>query len=174
MKKILTIIILSLNVALSLAQWSIAPSLGVGAAMTDDHDVGTLNLELDYRVSTLFSFGFLSSFQYEASSPNSIAQKYSNLMYVLKTDILDVFNKHGLYDLYFDTGFGWGHHYTRARTDHNFHTYLLGLDYRLYNDDKSLGGIVKIGTQFRTFGEHIGFNPIYGKIVFSVGVVHCF
>lgn len=154
MKKILLLAIISFGFVASFGQLHIAPSIGYFAGR-GGKNLGLINIEISHPVSDLFAFGLMAEYLQDSKSKMTDPENYSNVVFEIKTDLSSMIKKDRIWDLFVDTGFGWGHHFTADMVDHNFNTYRLGLDYRQYDYNRRVGLVAKVGTTCRSRNEHM-------------------
>lgn len=85
---------------------------------------------------------------------------YSTSLQLFKTSRFKAFVK---------GGFGWGHVYTKEVTDHNYHTYLAGINLRYMIKDR-LWLYLEPSINCRTYAEHIGFSRDRAWYCLNIGV----
>lgn len=166
MKRVLLLVVIIFEFLATSAQWSVVPSVGALSAMQGDKDLGAIGVEISHPVSDLFSFGLLAEY---LRTMNTDPDHYSNIVFEIKTDLSSMIQRDRLWDIFLDTGIGWGHHITKNMVDHNFHTYRIGADIRLYRHQRTVAGVMKIGSVYRSRNEHM-IDGSSGKLYFLIGV----
>lgn len=66
-------------------------------------------------------------------------------------------------------GIGWGHVFTNEQTDHNYHTYRIGVRYEKMIT-QTVGIVIEPSGNWRTFSSHIGMRSEYGWWQFTTGI----
>ena len=156
----LVTILLLLTPMLCHAQYGVGIGVGCGVKIVDDTPFVAVSCEASRQVTDLWTMVG------QVSVGDSFGTaRVSDVSCILRTDVATLLHVRPLrVSLAADVGFGWGHHFTSAATDHNYHTYTLAVDaavQRYY---------VRCGCYWRTRNEHIGMRRNECCIFAAIGL----
>lgn len=113
--------------------------------------------EVAYNVTNRFAF---------AVDCELFSNRESNVTAMLKTYVVN--------NLTLCTGFGWGHQFTSAVLDHNYHTYSIGIENYVNIPSSRLAVSFTPMCEWRTYAEHIGFRREFFRLSTQFGVTYKF
>lgn len=155
MRKLLLTILLLTSFICHAQNWEAKASYGL--LFTFPRIEACVSGEVAYRVSPYIAL---------AADCELFSNRESNVTAMLKTTIVN--------NLTICTGFGWGHQFTSAVLDHNYHTYSIGIENYLSIPRTRLAVSFTPMCEWRTYAEHIGFRREFFRLSTQLGLTYKF